>query len=130
MKRQRNLEGTTATTKFEGATMVETSMTKKKAKREVEKRKEEVLGKVEEERRELGRDQPGFAVADYEMGWEEEYYCPWLGGAVDEQMSWGSLWLPFWDVEFMCEDYSAFFGDVAWDDDIWNVRGIMEVPKP
>lgn len=103
-------------------------MTKKKAKREVEKRKEEVE-KVEEERRELGRDQPGFAVADYEMGWEE-YYCPWLGGAVDEQMSWGSLWLPFWDVEFMCEDYSAFFGDVAWDDDIWNVRGIMEVPKP
>lgn len=106
------------------------SMTKKKAKREVEKRKEEV-GKVvvvEEERRE-GRDLSGFAVAEHEMGWEE--FCPWLGGAVDEQMSWGSLWLPFWDVEFMCEaNYSAFFGDVAWEDDIWNVRGIMEVPKP
>jgi len=126
MKRQRNVEG--AATRTETASTM--SMTKKKAKSEVEKRKEEV-GKVEEEEeRREGRYQSWFTVAENDqMGWEE--YCPWtLGGAVDEQMSWGSLWLPFWDVEFMCEAYSTFFGDVAWDDDIWNVRGIMEVPKP
>ncbi|KAB1221064.1 hypothetical protein CJ030_MR3G018951 [Morella rubra] len=125
MKRQRKVEGSTMKErKFEGATM---SMTKKKAKREVGKGKEEV-GEVEEGRRE-DRDQTGLLVAESVIGWEE-HYCPWLGGAVDEQMSWGSFWLPVWDIEFISEAYSTFFGDVVWDDDIWNMRSIKEVPKP
>ena len=61
------------------------------------------------------------------LGWEE---WPWLRGAVDEQMSWGSVWSPFWDVDFVDKAYSALFSDVAWDDDIWNLKTIMEIPKP
>lgn len=66
------------------------------------------------------------------VGWDdEESWWPWLSGLVDEQMSWGSFWLPFWDVEFMQgEAYNMFVGDVIWDDDIWGIRGIKEVPNP
>lgn len=62
------------------------------------------------------------------FGWDQENWWPWLSGAVDEQMSWGSFWMPFWDVEFMGEAYNMLFGDVIWDDDIWGIRGIEEVP--
>lgn len=139
MKRQRNVIGTTSTNtmkrpKIEGATMTAAtttttttvSMTKKKAKREVEKEKEEVVKVEEDQERSEGRE---LGLAENVMGLEE--WCPWLGDAADiEQMSWGSAWLPCWDVEFMCQSYSVFFGDVVWDDDIWNLRAIKEVPKP
>ncbi|KAF5468566.1 hypothetical protein F2P56_012709 [Juglans regia] len=131
MKRQRNVvEGSNrkgATTRLMGAKPTTMSMSKKKAKREVEIKEED----VGEQRRKGSDDSASRFVAaapENVMGWEE--YCPWLGGAVDEQMSWGSFWLPFWDVEFICEAYTTFFGDVVWDDDIWNVMGIKEVPKP
>ncbi|XP_030499119.2 uncharacterized protein LOC115714528 [Cannabis sativa] len=58
------------------------------------------------------------------LGWEENWWWPWLSGVVvDEQMSWGAFWLPFWDVE-NGEDFShSLFSDVFWDDDIWGLRG-------
>ena len=65
------------------------------------------------------------------LGWEENWW-QWLSGVVlDEQMSWGSIWLPFWDVEFMGESssYSLFSDAEFWDDDIWGIRGSMnEIP--
>ena len=66
------------------------------------------------------------------VGWDdEENWWPSLSGTVDEQMSWGSFWLPFWDVEFMQgEALNMLVGDVIWDDDIWGIRGIKEVPNP
>ncbi|KAK3009075.1 hypothetical protein RJ639_013632 [Escallonia herrerae] len=53
---------------------------------------------------------------------------PWLRwkGVVDEQMSWGTLWCPFWDIDFLGEAYDA---DVVWDDDIWGLKGITEIPR-
>ncbi|TYI98487.1 hypothetical protein E1A91_D01G217600v1 [Gossypium mustelinum] len=54
--------------------------------------------------------------------WEEWAY-------VDEQMSWASIWSPFWDVDFVDIAYGALFNDVAWDDDIWDLKNVMVIPK-
>ncbi|XP_010551267.1 PREDICTED: uncharacterized protein LOC104821934 [Tarenaya hassleriana] len=51
------------------------------------------------------------------------------GGDVDEQMSWGTVWMPFWDVEFVGRNYGVLFNDVLWDDDIWNLRTVTEIPQ-
>ncbi|KAL5553169.1 hypothetical protein UlMin_040570 [Ulmus minor] len=114
MKRQR---------KEEKAQRLEES---KKSKRGgLEKGKEEV---VEERRVEGGLSWAAVAAESVGIGWDvQENWWPWLGGLVDEQMSWGSIWLPFWDVEFMGEAYHSLFSDVMWDDDIWGIRGIKEV---
>lgn len=121
-------------------------MASKKAKREVlvEQGKEDILGKVMEERRAGGdlhhqhhhhhhnhNHQMGMKVGENVMVWEENYW-PWMSGSmvVDEQMSWGSIWLPSWDVEFMGEACNALFSDVFCDDDIWGIRGIKEAPNP
>ncbi|XP_010415470.1 PREDICTED: uncharacterized protein LOC104701480 [Camelina sativa] len=53
---------------------------------------------------------------------EEEEQC-WGGGVVEE-MSWSSVWLPFWDVEFVGRNYGVLFNDVVWDDDIWNIHNL------
>lgn len=138
MERQSNVDRSSPKmkgVKFEGATMVN-----KKAKRVVEDRgKEEVvLGKVvvEEERaRDVGDYQLGLMVAaaaahdaQNVTGWEENSW-PWMSGGVvvDEQMSWGSIWWPCWDVELMGE---GLFSDVLGDDDIWGIRGVKEAPNP
>ncbi|KAM7271341.1 hypothetical protein ACFE04_030555 [Oxalis oulophora] len=64
---------------------------------------------------------------NYLLGWEEE--LPWLRGGVDEQMWWGSIWLPFWDVEFMSEDCSnALFSNDFEDYDLWDLKNIREIP--
>lgn len=60
-------------------------------------------------------------VENFFLGLEE---LPWLIGGLDEVMSWGSVWLPFWDVEFISQNYDALFSDVVWDDDIWNLKSI------
>ncbi|KAK2998798.1 hypothetical protein RJ639_024504, partial [Escallonia herrerae] len=57
----------------------------------------------------------------------EEWPWLWWKGVVDEQMSWGILWCPFWDMDFLGEAYDA---DVVWDDDIWGLKGITEIPHP
>ncbi|KAM7276728.1 hypothetical protein ACFE04_018594 [Oxalis oulophora] len=63
----------------------------------------------------------------YLSGWEKE--LPWLKGDVDEQMWWGSVWLPTWDVEYMSEASSnALFSDDVGDDDIWNLKNVREIP--
>ncbi|XVE84846.1 hypothetical protein DITRI_Ditri17bG0045400 [Diplodiscus trichospermus] len=60
------------------------------------------------------------------LEWEE---WPWLSGVADEQMSWGLVWSPFWDVDFVDKAYGVLFNDVAWDDDIWNLKTVMEIPN-
>ncbi|EOA35949.1 hypothetical protein CARUB_v10021210mg [Capsella rubella] len=52
----------------------------------------------------------------------EEEQC-WGAGAVEE-MTWSSVWLPFWDVEFVGRNYGVLFNDVVWDDDIWNIQNL------
>ncbi|KAI6677043.1 hypothetical protein NL676_037839 [Syzygium grande] len=70
------------------------------------------------------------AAAEKMEGWEE--WPPWwtTWEVVDEQaMSFGSVWSPFWDGEFMGDEaYNALFGDVAWDGDLWNLKD-LEKPK-
>ncbi|XWS22501.1 hypothetical protein CRYUN_Cryun29cG0041200 [Craigia yunnanensis] len=104
---------------IDGATMLEAGKNegKKKSKRTVEAK--EVDGKKN------GGEVAVFTLETL-FGWEE---WPWLRGAADEQMSWGSIWSPFWDVDFVDKAYGALFSDVAWDDDIWNLKTIMEIPK-
>ncbi|KDP29410.1 hypothetical protein JCGZ_18331 [Jatropha curcas] len=113
MKRQRNVEPQTRASK---------AMAKKKGKRVVEE--------LEEERKNgaCGGGEPSTGVVESCLNWEE---LAWLRrGVVDEQMSWGSIWLPFWDVEYMGEACSEMFSDVVWDYDIWNLKSIQQVPNP
>ncbi|CAN8238855.1 unnamed protein product [Cochlearia groenlandica] len=51
---------------------------------------------------------------------EEEQWC----GGVVEEMTWSTVWLPFWDIEFIGRNYGVLFNDVAWDDDIWNFKNL------
>lgn len=68
------------------------------------------------------------AAAEKMEGWEEWPWWTW-GVADEEAMSFGSVWSPLWDVEFMGDEaYNALFGDVAWDGDLWDVRD-LEKPK-
>ncbi|XP_059315950.1 uncharacterized protein LOC132066749 [Lycium ferocissimum] len=104
---------------------------KKKAKRVVEKQCEEV--KKEEEQRE--NNGGGNVVKEVELmadqcdnnNWINEWLCSWNMG--DEQMSWGTCWSPVWDMEFMGEAYKNLYNDVLWDDDIWDLKAIKEVPS-
>lgn len=60
--------------------------------------------------------------------WEEcRNNWPWLGGGLDEQMSWSSLWLPVWDMDLMGDAFG--YNDVVWDDDIWNLRTQIPIPS-
>ncbi|ESQ28419.1 hypothetical protein EUTSA_v10019384mg [Eutrema salsugineum] len=53
----------------------------------------------------------------------EEEEVLWGGGVVEE-MTWSTVWLPFWDVEFVGRNYNLLFSDVLWDDDIWNLKNL------
>ncbi|CAA7035306.1 unnamed protein product [Microthlaspi erraticum] len=45
------------------------------------------------------------------------------GVVVDEMMTWSTFWLPScWDVEFVEKNYGVLFGDVVWEDDLWNLN--------
>ncbi|KAF1878734.1 hypothetical protein Lal_00047405 [Lupinus albus] len=70
------------------------AMRKKKTKKEVEQEVVKVEERIESTRE---VEQGGW---DNVMGWNWEEYMPWLGGVVDEQMSWGSTWFPWWDMDF------------------------------
>ncbi|XP_018455293.1 uncharacterized protein LOC108826406 [Raphanus sativus] len=78
-----------------------------------------------EERKEEGTDSSlataAMAVAVAAAVAEEDKL--WCGGMVEE-MTWSTVWLPFWDVEFVERNYSLLFNDVAWDDDIWNLKNL------
>lgn len=97
----------------------------------VRKRKKKV-NKVEEEieRRDESRES-SMAVA-LALAWEEEeaWLCRSSGVVVDEQMSWGLLWFPCWDMEFMGDAYNQLYSDVVWEDDIWNLKSITQIPNP
>ncbi|KAJ8570151.1 hypothetical protein K7X08_006728 [Anisodus acutangulus] len=104
---------------------------KKKAKRVVEKHSEEV--KTEEEQRNINGG--GSVVKEMELmgdqcdnNWINKWICSW--NMVDEQMSWGTCWSPIWDIEFMGEAYvNNLYNDVLWDDDVWDLKAIKEVPS-
>ncbi|XP_057810651.1 uncharacterized protein LOC131025067 [Salvia miltiorrhiza] len=53
----------------------------------------------------------------------EEWFSWWSG--VDEEMPWATSWIPFWEVEA----YDALYGDVLWDYDIWNLKGLAPNPS-
>ncbi|KAJ8548304.1 hypothetical protein K7X08_030773 [Anisodus acutangulus] len=119
MKRQRG-------SKMIGNNFVE----KKKAKRVVEKQSEEV--KTEEEQRK--NNGGGNVVKEVELvadqcdnNWISEWLCSW--NMVDEQMSWGTCWSPIWDMELLGEAYVNLYKDVLWDDDVWDLKAIKEVPR-
>ncbi|KAJ4847931.1 hypothetical protein Tsubulata_031374 [Turnera subulata] len=123
MKRQRSVDGhNTRAAKAEGKGAKATAVGKKKEKKAVEK-------VVEEERKNSVGGEISTAVMSQEnlVGLEDQWPS-W--SVVDEQMSWGSIWLPIWDVEYMGEaSHSEMFSDVAWDDDIWNLKGINTIPN-
>ncbi|XP_027367142.1 uncharacterized protein LOC113873288 [Abrus precatorius] len=107
-------------------------MGKKKAKKEGEQK---VVKSVVEEERKESRDMMMVgglvhhgARDNVVMGWNWEEYMPWLGGVVDEQMSWGSTWFPGWDMDFLGEAFGALYSDVVWDDDIWNLNKQIPIP--
>lgn len=88
--------------------------------------------KIEEEEVVVGERRDYLDVEAGEIGlmeWEE--WCSssngWMVG--DEQMSWGTFWCPCWDIEFMGEAYDDLYNDVVWDDDIWDLKGIKEIPN-
>lgn len=146
MKRQRNTAGkatrSATITKLEGdhdvkvvsvhaaagiETMKRTIMTTKNKKNKRDHKEEK-----EEDHVVARRNGGDLAVpttmtaAETIKGWEE---WPWMNGVVDEQMCWGSFWLPNWDVEFVGKAYNVLYGDVVWDDDIWDLKGITQVPN-
>ncbi|OIV90928.1 hypothetical protein TanjilG_16888 [Lupinus angustifolius] len=93
---------------------------KKKSKKEVEQKVVKVEERIE------GTREVEQGVVDNVMGWNWEEYMPWMGGVVDEQMSWGSTWFPWWDMDFNGEAFSSLYCDAVWDDDIWNLN--KEIP--
>lgn len=99
------------------------AMGKKKGKQEGEQ-------KMEKEERKENRDiSEGTTTIREGVNWNWEEYMPWLGGVVDEQMSWGSTWFPGWDMDFMGEAFNnALYNDVVWDDDIWNLKNQIPIP--
>jgi len=106
------------------------TMGKKKGKKEGEQ-------KMEKEERKESRDisegtttiREGVNMSSNVVNWNWEEYMPWLGGVVDEQMSWGSTWFPGWDMDFIGEAFNnALYNDVVWDDDIWNLKNQIPIP--
>ncbi|KAK8993244.1 hypothetical protein V6N11_033346 [Hibiscus sabdariffa] len=75
---------------------------------------------------------------DMDIGGEVENLPGWDwlssgGGATDELMPWGCFWSPLWGVEYVDLGHGGeFLTDIAWDeyDDIWNLKTVVEIPKP
>ncbi|KAI4357816.1 hypothetical protein L6164_001740 [Bauhinia variegata] len=119
--------------KFEQVPTMVAMQGKKKPKREFEKVKGELGESAVEEERKENRDVRLMETEDNMMGWtcnlEENWPGAWLQSElVDEQMSWGSLWCPVWDLDFNAEAFGTLYSDVLWDDDIWNLK--KEIPNP
>ncbi|KAJ1436217.1 hypothetical protein SESBI_04243 [Sesbania bispinosa] len=133
MKRQRGVNVNGANPMNPSKVEEVAAMGKKKTKKLEAEQK--VMGKsvvvVEEEsrEREVGGLLQGRDSHNVVMGWNwDEYMSPWLGGVVDEQMSWGSTWFPGWDMDFMGDAFTALYNDVVWDDDIWNLNNQIPIP--
>ncbi|CAB4300062.1 unnamed protein product [Prunus armeniaca] len=132
MKRQRRVDVGGATmdqgSRFEGTAVAKTTTTMTMASKKARKTIDKAAGK-EDVRIDGGDHQLGLVAAENLMAAEENYWGCLSGAVVDEQMSWGSIWMPFWDVEFMGEAHYGLFSDVIWDDDIWGLRTTKEVPN-
>ena len=127
MKRQRsvnNVANISNPPKFEGKsveTAARVTVGKKKAKISDADHKKEEENSVD-----MGLAGPTDNYSVMGWNWEEfSWPSPWLG---DEQMCWGSVWLPVWDMDFIGDAFSFLYNDVVWDDDIWNLR--KEIPIP
>lgn len=134
MKRQRGVSAVNGVNNLPRVEEVAT-MGKKKAKKEEEQKNTAVVVVVvKEEEGKENRDIGGSGLSQEKWGgvgmnWEE--YMPWLGGVVDEQMSWSSTWFPAWDMDFMGEReaFNALCSDdVVWDYDIWNLKNQIPIP--
>ncbi|XP_028768604.1 uncharacterized protein LOC114726198 [Neltuma alba] len=124
MKRQRVV----SVTGFEAAEMAATAKKKKPSKAHPGTDQKALLKNAEEEEDEkkkqvVGTEENVSGLAN----WDENWPC-WIADFVDEQMSWGSVWFPFWDTDFSGEAFGALYGDVDWDDDIWDLK--KEIPNP
>ncbi|KAL7001159.1 hypothetical protein U1Q18_002313 [Sarracenia purpurea var. burkii] len=111
MKKRRNVAG-------KGTAVA----TKAKEKREAAEAAEAAAAATEEDVAKVAEKSREGAVA--------EERPRWLWSAADEQMSWGSFWCPSWDIEYLGEAYNALYSDVVWEDDVWDLKGIKEVPNP
>lgn len=129
MKRQRVV----SVSGFEAAEMAATATAKKKKQ---SNQKVNGLVNVEEEQKKMmkkmevamGCEENNNNVSGLGNDWDENYWANWIGDFVDEQMSWGSVWFPFWDMDFSGDAFGALYGDVVLDDDIWNLK--EEIPNP
>ncbi|KAM7468354.1 hypothetical protein LguiB_015916 [Lonicera macranthoides] len=69
------------------------------------------------------------AAAEVVVEWEE--WGLWNTSVVDEQMSWDTYWCPLWDMELIGEAYvNELYGEVVWDEDIWDLKAINHIPNP
>nr|DAD35354.1 TPA_asm: hypothetical protein HUJ06_005994 [Nelumbo nucifera] len=98
------------------------------ARNSVQKGTEGVVGKVGEEVKRFTGDSsyssvPGNSTLEGAMGWDED--LPWFSSLVEEQALWGWLWFPEWETEFY-----AVQNELVWDDDIWQLKDIKEIPNP
>ncbi|KAI8024119.1 hypothetical protein LOK49_LG03G00802 [Camellia lanceoleosa] len=102
---------------------------KKAMKASNKKAKGEEVVVVVEERREV-RECVAAVEAEMLEDWEE---WRWLWSRVEDDQisSWGSFWFPFWEIYWFGEDFNELLcTDVVWDDDIWDLKSIKDVPNP
>nr|DAD31785.1 TPA_asm: hypothetical protein HUJ06_010636 [Nelumbo nucifera] len=71
---------------------------------------------------------PENATMEGVMGWDEEW--PWFSSLVEEQTLWGWFWFPDWDTGCMADGSYVAENEVLWDDDIWQLKDIKEIPCP
>ncbi|XP_050224847.1 uncharacterized protein LOC126674448 [Mercurialis annua] len=118
MKRQRNVDAEQNAKAKKGGEGVTTARRRRNAagKKDAAEAKEMEERKVEGD----GDEDLSPRMVESCVNWGELSF--W-----DEQMSWGSTWLPFWDVEYMGEACREMFSDVVWGYDIWNFD---EIPNP
>ncbi|GMH26229.1 hypothetical protein Nepgr_028072 [Nepenthes gracilis] len=112
MKRQSDMAAE-STAKLGRKTAAKEETQTKRMKQAVDQKQKVVK---DQERRDDGDQFCQVAAAD---GVTADCYgwASWLrssGLVVDEQMSWGAMWFPSWDVE-----YQALYADV-WDVGIWD----------
>ena len=135
IKRQRRADHGAAASveapKLEGATM-SIPASKKHKTRASAKVKEEAVVVIKAENivsLDGGNEQMVAAQAAVAVVEEEgRYSCSEGSVWWDEQMSWGSIWSPLWDVELMGEAHYGLFCDHGvWDDDIWGLRTTVPI---
>lgn len=118
---------------FEAAEVA--AMAKKKAKSKADQymtrekeENEEVMKKKEEKNEEVKKNKEEKQDEGNVINWsswnEDDVVWPCICDFSDELMSWGSIWIPFLDEAA----FTALYGDVVWDDDIWGLK--KEIPIP